>query len=347
MKKVGIITITDNNNYGNRLQNYATEYILKKLNMEPSTIWGENERYNFKRKIKLMIKKYIPFDTHFKRAYNFETFTRKYTNITYASYSKKLEEIFDYIIVGSDQIFRFQLEKIECLSEIDKNKIIAFAPSFGVNTIKDKDIDWYKKIISNIKYLSVREDAGKKIIEDLSKRNDAQVLLDPTMLLTSNEWDKIACKPKMLKSKKYILNYFLGELSESRKKEIEKIAKENQCEVINIMDQKSPYYSCGPSEFLYLEKNAFLICTDSFHSSVFAIIYNNPFLVFEREQQGAPNMNSRLDTLLSKFELEDRRFKGKIQEQDLKCDYKIAYQILEKEREKSNKFLKEALDIKE
>ena len=71
--------------------------------------------------------------------------------------------------------------------------------------------------------------------------------------------------PKQLKNDKYILNYFLGELSEQRKNEIERIAKENDCEIINILDKNGPYYETGPSEFLYLEQNAFLICTDSFH----------------------------------------------------------------------------------
>ena len=144
----------------------------------------------------------------------------------------------------------------------------------------------------------------------------------------------------------HILNYFLGNLSDERRNEINRVAKENSCEVINILDKESPFYECGPSEFLYLEKNAFLICTDSFHSSVFGILYNTPFLVFEREDNNA-SMNSRLDTLLSKFKLEDRRYKGKITKKDLKCDYKEAYKILDKERIKSMNFLRKALDIKD
>lgn len=77
------------------------------------------------------------------------------------------------------------------------------------------------------------------------------------MLLTADEWDKVSRKPKMLKIDKFILNYFLGELSEKRKEEIQRIADENDCEVINILDKNSPFYECGPSEFLYLEKHAF------------------------------------------------------------------------------------------
>ena len=140
------------------------------------------------------------------------------------------------------------------------------------------------------------------------------------------------------------MNYFLGELSETRKKEIDRIAIENNCEIINILDKNSPFYQTGPSEFLYLEKNAFLICTDSFHSSVFAVLYNRPFIVFDREDS-LVSMNSRIETLINKFNLKNRKFTGKITEENLQHDYTEAYEILEIERQKSNEFLKKALDI--
>ena len=165
------------------------------------------------------------------------------------------------------------------------------------------------------------------------------------MLLSRDEWDEISKKPKKLKTKKYILNYFLGNLSKDKKEEIEKIAREENCDIINLLDKKSPFYECGPSEFLYLEKNAYLICTDSFHSSVFAFLYNRPFIVFDREDD-LVKMNSRIETLISKFNLKNRKFNGKITKQNLEWDYTEAYKILEKERKKSNIFLKKSLSVK-
>ena len=100
--------------------------------------------------------------------------------------------------------------------------------------------------------------------------------------------------------------------------EIRRVAKENNCEVINILDKDSVFYECGPSEFLYLEKHAFLICTDSFHSSVFAILYNRPFIVFDREEENVGNMNSRLETLISKLELKNRKYKQLDQKEAIK-----------------------------
>ena len=201
---------------------------------------------------------------------------------------------------------------------------------------------------AKFKAISVREKVGENIIKKLTNRTDVEVLIDPTMLLNPEEWDIVAKRPKqidLLKNKKYILNYFLGELSENRKKEIERVAKENNCDIINILDKKSPFYQTGPSEFLYLEKNAFLICTDSFHSSVFAILYNNPFIVFSREGNGC-EMNSRIETLLNKFKLENRMFNdNKIDIENLQLDYNNSYKILEKERIKSKKYLMKALNI--
>ena len=246
---------------------------------------------------------------------------------------------------GSDQVWNPKFDRlsdVDLLSFATPEQRISFSASFGISELPENSKEKAKRELEKFKSISVREDRGKEIVEELTERKDVQVLVDPTMLLTSEEWDKVAKKPEQLKTDKYILNYFLGEISEKRKKEIERIAKENNCEIINILDKNSPFYQTGPSEFLYLEKNAFLICTDSFHSSVFAILYNRPFVVFDREDSNV-KMNSRLDTLLKKFKLENRWYKDKITEEQLKVDYKEPYIILEEERKKAKEFLENAI----
>ena len=356
MLKIGILTINDDGNFGNRLQNYAVQETLKKLGCYPSTILNQKNIYSYKFYVfclKKIIKKYF-FKNKYARYINFINFNK---NINYSKYHidlkhipKKLGYKYDYFITGSDQVWNpnfNRMSDIDFLTFAENNKRISFSASFGISDIPISMQEYYRNNLKNIKYISVREDRGKEIVEELTGRKDVEVLVDPTMLLTAEEWDKVSKKPKMLKTDKYILNYFLGDLSDERRKEIDRVAKENNCEVINILDKNSPFYECGPSEFLYLEKNAFLICTDSFHSCVFAILYNTPFLVFDREQKNLVSMNSRLDTLLSKFKLENRRCNGKITKKDLSCDYKEAYKILEKERIKADKFLRKALDIKD
>lgn len=348
MKKVGIITINDNNNYGNRLQNYAVQEVLKKINVEPITLKNEPATNTKNKYLLRKIKSLFNRGSYSKiigRKECFEDFNR---NINFSAkkitpYSKLNE--YDYFVVGSDQVWNpnfGRLRDVDLLEFTESRKKISFSASFGVSKLSEEYNSKLKKDLKDFKAISVREDAGKEIIEEVVGRKDVQVLVDPTMLLTSKEWDKIAKKPKQLKSNRYILNYFLGELSEERKKEIERIAKENNCEIINILDKNSPFYQTGPSEFVYLEKNAFLVCTDSFHSCVFAILYDRPFIVFDREDSYV-KMNSRLDTLLKKFDLENRWYKAKIIQEQLKADYEEAYNILEDERRKSKRFLENAI----
>ncbi len=256
------------------------------------------------------------------------------------------------LLLGSDQVWNANLgglREVDLLDFCRNEQKISFSASFGINEIPENKKEFAKSKLQTFKAISVREDAGKQIIEELTNRRDVEVLVDPTMLLTADEWDNVSKKPQQLnelKSDKYILNYFLGELPPKWRDEINRIAKENNCEIINILDKTSSFYQTGPSEFLYLEKNAFLVCTDSFHSSVFSIIYDTPFVVFNRQQKGVKSMNSRIDTLLSKFKLEERRFSNEITEDLLKCNYIEAKQILKQEQEKSINFLRKALDIK-
>ena len=360
MKKVGIVTIIDNDNYGNRLQNYAlSRYCNNNFKVETITLLNESysndKRFFIIRSMKNFIfgKKYKTIKSQ-NRKYNFELFNNfiKYSTKKYTCFSNLNK--YDFLIVGSDQVwnpnFR-RLRDFDLLKNYKKKNKISYAASFGISELEQKKLKKLKKSIDTFKSISVREETGKEIIQKISLRKDIQVLIDPTMLLSAKEWDKVSKRPEqinLLNGKKYILNYFLGNLSEQRKTEIERIAKENDCEIINILDEKDPFFVSGPSEFLYLEKNAFLICTDSFHSSVFAILYNRPFVIFDREQEGVKKMNSRIDTLISKFNLKNRKYNGsKITKENLEHDYTEAYKILEEERKKSDAFLKKALDIKE
>ena len=358
-KTAGLITIIDNDNFGNRLQNYASQEVLKKLGINIVTI--KNDRWtNNKHSIKLVIKKiFIDIKSIFQhknknRHNNFMNFNKNITfsdyKITIKNYKKYLEK-FDYCIVGSDQVWNpmgggyRDLSNVELLHDI-KTKKISFSSSFGISSIPLKFRSTTSQDLKKFDYISVREDRGKEIIEELTGRKDVNVLIDPTMALSRLEWEKVIKKPKMLKSSKYILNYFLGNLSPERKLQIENFAKKNEFEIIDILNPNSEFYDCGPSEFLYLEKNASLICTDSFHSSVFAIIFQRPFLVFEREDQLA-NMNSRLDTLLKKFKMENRKYCKKIEQKDLKCNYAKTNKILEEEQTKVYDFLIKALELKD
>lgn len=347
MKKIGIVTIIDNNNYGNRLQNYALERFLTQEGYNVVSYRNDsysNEKYHF---FLRNVKKIFTLDKENKqRKENFKEFN-KYINITRKKITAYTKEIYcDKVIVGSDQVWNpsfGRLRDVDLLTFAKPEQRIAFSASFGINELPEEYKDKAKRELENFKAISVREDRGKKIVEELTGRKDIQVIVDPTMLLTVEEWDKVSKKPKQLNTDRYILNYFLGDLPEKRKKEIEKFAKENNCDMINILDKNSPFYECGPSEFLYLEKNAFLICTNSFHACIFSILYNRPFIVFNREGF-CKNTNSRIDTILGKFNLENRRFSNTISTEQLNVNYEGVKDILKKEKEKARKFLRDAIE---
>ncbi len=371
MKKACIITLYGNSNYGNKLQNYAVQEIINKRNIDVLTVENDNyynDKKNYilrfiKRKITIFIKTgrlsenyyYYLANQNKERTKNFLLFDKmikkekKYFNY----FNQKKFSNYDYYFVGSDQIWNpyfGSLNDFGLVNFVNNKTKIGISASIGINNIPNEKYGYLRKSWNSFKSISVREEKAKEIIEEITGRKDIVVLLDPTMLLTIEEWDKIIKKPSQIdklccNGERYILNYFLGNLSESRKKEIEKVANENNCKIINILDKNSSFYECGPSEFVWLEKNAFLICTDSFHSTVFSILYKRPFIVFNREdgQIGKNNMNSRLETLLSKFKLEDRYYNGKITKELLKCDFKNTDKVLLEERTKADKFLIDAL----
>lgn len=340
--KIGIITLNGNENYGNRLQNYALITYLNNNGFDAETIWILNNRiiFSFKRLSKFLLL----FKKKYKREKKFISFTKKYIKTKYISKQNinKYKDYYDFIVIGSDQIWNpYVVKNNKYVFANNFNcKKISYAASFGVSDISEDYKKYYADNlnIKNIKSISVREEEGKKIIEKSFNRKDCKVNIDPTMLLSSDEWNSLLKKPKNCPSK-FVLMYFLGNISDEIKANIYDFAKEENCIVIDILNPKNKFYKCGPSEFLYLEKNAQLVCTDSFHSSVFAILFDTPFIVFDR-QDSKEKMNSRLDNLLKKFELDGNKYSGeKLNDSCLKHDYSRAYRVLNEERDYSKVYL--------
>ncbi len=373
MKKACIITLYGNSNYGNKLQNYAVQELIKKKNIDVYTIENDiyyNNKKNIlfkflKRKLNIFIKTksfdenyyYYKANQNINRTKNFISFDKKIkkdNNFFYYLNKKKFLN-YDYYIVGSDQIWNPEfgsLNEFGLANFVNNKTKFSISASIGVNELLNSDYRYLKESWNSFKGISVREEQAKKIIEDISGRKDITVLADPTMLLTTSEWDKVSKMPSQIiktcpNNEKYILLYFLGKLSAKKEKEIVKIAEENNCKIINLLDKNSPFYECGPSEFIWLEKNAFLICTDSFHSTVFALMYKKPFIVFNRDdgQKGKNSMNSRIETLLSKFNMENRYCVDKINIDLLTCNIKgkDIDKVLAYERKKAEKFLNKVL----
>lgn len=377
-KKVGVLTINDYTNYGNRLQNYAlqktiksfgfevktivnkTDYIkdendkfinrIKRIiKMKPKTIWKRfKSKINYLSKIK-QIKKAKQIKTN-----NFKEFTRNYIKETDYSISKKdlikdIDSKFDFFVTGSDQVWNPTFKHnsyIDFLTFTSKEKRIAFAPSFGISEIPQEFVDDFSKWINGFSNLSVREDAGAKIIKNLTGK-DAEVIVDPTMLLSKDEWMDIAKEIPKKPKEKYLLTYILGELSKEKREKIKSIAQNENLKIIDLTNvEHHDVYTSGPSEFLDLISSANIFLTDSFHGTVFSIIFKTPFVIFKRNGESL-DMTSRIDTILNKFNLNQRYEMNLNQINKIyDIDFTDTEKILKKEKRKGIEFLKESFSIK-
>ena len=255
----------------------------------------------------------------------------------------------DYLLIGSDQMWNYTFERYfspRVFADFsDKHRKVTLSVSIGIDRVPDKGTEEYEAFDEHLKkidYLSVREDSAKRIVKEISGRDDVTVLIDPTMMLSKEEWEEVMAKPKNLKTDKYILKAFLGQVSKEKDEELARIAKENNCEIIDIIDENSPYFGCGPEEFIYLEKNAFLVVTDSFHSCVFAILFGTPFVVFERDDKKLKSMYSRIETLLNTFDLNYRVFDNEIDNRCLSREYAHIEEILNRKRKEADEFIERA-----
>ncbi len=375
MKKIGIITITDYVNYGNRLQNYASQELLKSMGFEVESIVNypvKDKDLTLKTRIvnavklspvtlfqkviakvqeRLTKEKYVLGQKAKEESF------RKYnkTHIDETDFVVKTNDVlpdlgskYDYFVVGSDQIWNPNIRygsSVDFLTFAAKEKRIALAPSFGVSTIAQKYEERYSKWISEMAFLSVREQAGAELIKKLTGRN-AEVLIDPTLMLTREQWLKVAETAKHKPVSKYLLTYFIGSLSGKRKKAISELAAKNNLEIVQMKSLDDfERYDANPGEFIDYINSASLVCTDSFHAIIFSIQMERPFVVFDREGKSAP-MSSRIDTLLSKFNFENRKLSFFHNNTDsLKIDFAHVPEILSVERKKVTDYLKNAFGI--
>lgn len=346
VKKIGIITINDNDNYGNRLQNYAVQEIIKKVggeayNIENYIQFNSRKHYFVKRFLyRNFPRNYSERQTRTERFKDFNKLISYYNGI-YCPYKKY--DFFDYIFSGSDQVWNpeFAADDATLLRYFPANKRIAIAASFGVSSIPDERVKEYADELGKFKAISVREEDGAEIVKNLTEK-DAEILVDPTMMLGAEEWRCISKPPTKLPEKKYILTYFLSEKNKCAKTLIKGLEKDYH--VISLNDNEDDIArDAGPREFLYLFNNAELILTDSFHACVFSILFNKPFVVYDRQNSGR-GMNSRIDTLLRKFDLMRKHYGVGLENNIWEHNYGNLEEILEIERRKFVDFVRSAID---
>lgn len=361
--KISLITRHAITNYGSLLQTYATQTVLKKMGCDVEVIdyipqdehhfnitkslLQKNEQWNsniFKRIAYLLIQA----PGYFLAGIKFENLRRtllnlsdRYTTLDELTKDKPQADIY---CTGSDQVWGPIGSKIfdpaYFLSFADNNeKKVAFGSSFGRVEFSSSTLDTYKKMLAKYNAVSVREKSAVDIIANMNLTIPYHVL-DPTLFLTSNEWNKLLKKNI---NKRYVLIYQLHSNSEM---DIyaKKFAKQVKLPLIRITPMLHhlkrggwPIFLPGPEDFLSYIKNADYMITDSFHGTAFAVNFGTQFVNILPE--GTQTRNQSLLELTNLTERVVRSYQD-FSFIEKKINFDPVHRVIAKERERSLDILK-------
>lgn len=373
MKTIGIITYHHYCNYGTMLQALALQEKVEQLGYQAELIdFKQDNSLSRYEMLKLRIKR-MPVYIKERKKYRaladsrekikeknelFEQFYKTYLHVGKKKYTttQQLMEnppVYDGYVVGSDQTWNpfvanspeaFFLPFVE-----NKSKKGSYGPSLAVKSLSDEKEKEYRKKLSNFSFLSCREQDGAQLLSRITQK-EVKCVLDPTLLLSAKEWGKY-CEFEIPKEP-YILVYFLGEKSEHRRA-VEKIQKLTNWKIISLpaayLEMENNDYKKvwgGPKEFLSLIRGAALICTDSFHGTMFSINFQRNFFSFCKSSDSEElSENSRLYSALNIFGLSNRIIHNmdNLTAEDISIDYKNVIPILEEQRRDSIEYLENML----
>ena len=330
MKKVGLITIYHVPNFGSVLQTYATQVVLENMGLDCSVINYKypNEWHHSLGRPRPTLKTRIGHIFGIKPAHRKDNKLTQFKkeNFKFTQLYKSLDELknadwskYDLFVVGSDQVWKSQFtlgDSAFMLSFIPDDKYrISIASSFATKSIPEKFREKYRKYLSKFNAISVREKNGIDIINNELQLNcTPQVVLDPTLLLSREEWMKIIPRSKFTKKKKYILLYMLTYAFEPRPyiyNVIKSLQSKEDYDVIALEGYTAPGQADGIrmidktdssiSEFMDIFANADVVVTSSFHGTAFAVNFGIPLISI------VPNGNNddRQSTLLKSVGLEN------------------------------------------
>lgn len=365
-KKIGIITVHRNVNYGANLQAYASnkylidqgfnakiiDYLPKELDKDNYLFsWLKLSFVNGKSKslvhnIKLFIALTLSAPNKYKKLKAFYGFRNKHCALSkkYKHFNDIIKDSYTDVVLGSDQIWNPDITLgISPLYFGDilgvKNKV-SYAPSIGKEKYEAQDEIKAASLIKNIDYLSVREEKSVKYIEEISGKKPLAVC-DPVFLLKKETYEEIA---KPIKCKEpYLLVYSVIKNPKMLEAAIE-FANNKGLKLVEICQNKKYGFkhlqltAASPEEFLGAIKNAEYVVTNSFHGTAFSIIFNKELYVFDNKARG-----SRITGLLNKAGLNNRIVEGQIKLQK-NIDYNKVSENLKDYINTSKEFLLNALN---
>jgi len=356
-RRAKIITFHCVPNYGAVMQAYALQTILRNyfeyveiMNYCPFSLTSQYKVIN-NYSIKSIFYSLWSAKSYLEKKRKFKFFSNNYLCVNDKKYRRQydVEEYdTDFYFLGSDQIWNPEILKgfdpiyFGHFPKKTGATVISYAASIGKRHLTNKECETIRELINGIDYISVREEAAKNILSHLTNK-EISVVLDPTLLLDKDKWSSIT---KKIYCSDYLLYYSLNGYVETEVM-AKKIANYLGLNLIEISGKKKPIvkkphiaiYNAGPEEFLSYIRNASYVVTDSFHGTVFSIIFERPFITIPHKTR-----NSRIDTLLGKLGLLDRMI-SEFDKEIIKKHYNvnIVNQKLSFEKMNSYNFLEKAI----
>lgn len=354
--KIGILTFHSANNYGAALQAYALQTAISQTvtGSEVEIIDYRCKGVEKQRSLKKLIKSsgfvsavlHYPFTKN--RIRRIDRFCHE--NMKLSNYIGTVEELktaaekYDRIVSGSDQVWNRNWTGnedtyLQNFHEHNEKKV-SYAVSFGISELPQEWKADYENYLKQFSWLSVREESGKKLLQNEFGLN-ARVNIDPTLLLTSEQWNKVAVKTNV--KKPYVLVYMVP-YQKSVAAYARELAEKNGLEVVTVcksMKKNSGIYkgTAAVEEIIGLFRNAEYVVTNSFHGTAFSVIYHKKFSIEFKNPRGY-NLRSKnllLECGILKDDLPQNS--GIIDLFD--TDWKDAEEKIEAQRNVSREYFKE------
>lgn len=322
--------------------------------------------YKFGQAISMLMKK-LPNSTYNRltklRDQRFDAFSGKYFRMSehyssIADLGNHCEDRYSSVIVGSDQLWlpaNIAADYYTLSFVPDTVNSIAYATSFGQASLPRDSAKKAAVFLKRIRHISVREASGQVLTRQLSGRK-VPVVCDPTLLFTGEEWMDIQQKEPLVNGP-YILCYFLGK-NPMHRAFAGRLREKTHLKIVSLphLDEyvrsdegyaDDEKYDVDPSEFLNLIRNAEYVCTDSFHCTVFSMLYRRSFFVFRRyPQRTRHSTNSRIDNLSHMLGISERLLNGEEAIDDclqLSIDYEEIHRRIDHLRQESLHYLQTSL----
>lgn len=354
MKKIGIVTFHRAKNYGAVLQAYALQKTVESLGADCEIVDYKCENidraykpFQFSKSdpVKSLIKSILLFRKRSRRIKRFDSFYSgrlKLSDKTYTSEQMaQCNSQYDAFISGSDQVWGPGKEGVDpdsvyFLGFADDEKKFSYSASFGTDKLSNEKTKVMAKLLGGFQTLSVREKSAVELVRKINQKN-AYCHIDPTFLLSSDEWGKIAQPPTL---SKYILVFNVKPVK-SLIRFAEKLSAEKNLPVVYITDnpqkkRKGFTYVSSPTveEFLGYFQNASYTVTNSFHGTAFSVIFHrNLFVEFETQR----GQNDRAKSLLEIMGI-DREIKN-AESKETEIDWNKVDEIISQKQDESKKYL--------